>query len=218
MRINTKEAGLDRAKARKIDNNTWRHTDAGGVEHIRLHHTDIITFLPGGKVRLDSGGYKTVTTKDRWNKNLPYRIYSNRGVLYVRGQGKEIPFEDGMVLPDAFDAPAKVSPDIAWKKKVQKLVAKLDKFDAFPEPQSGDCWGCLVRAKNGERPIGRDCVRSHVEEGYMHGALVLRAMEAANYGSLPYVVEMARRDWPRWRTQVKRNVRRFVCKEIGLAA
>ena len=74
-----------------------------------------------------------------------------------------------------------------------------------------------MKSQDGVRFLGTDCVRGHVDEGYMHGSLVIRAMEATHYGNLAFVVSLARSDWPHWKTQIKRNVRRFVCREVGLA-
>ena len=72
---------------------------------VRLHLTDIIETLPDGRVRLNSGGWKTVTTKDRFNKYTPYRVWSDKGTWYVHHEGAKAPFFDGMLLPDAINQP-----------------------------------------------------------------------------------------------------------------
>jgi len=61
---------------------------------VRLHETDIVTIRPDGTYRLDSGGWKTVTTKARMSDILPRPVYQAMGIWYVNG----IPFYDGMLI------------------------------------------------------------------------------------------------------------------------
>jgi hypothetical protein len=56
-----------------------------------------------GTIKLDSGGWLTVTTKARMNQasnqfDLHYSVYQRKGVWYVKWQGKELSFYDGMYL------------------------------------------------------------------------------------------------------------------------
>ena len=60
--------------SRKLANNTYAVCD-GEVLAIRLHQTNILTFYPDGSVRVSSGGWRTVTTKQRLNRFLPGEIY-----------------------------------------------------------------------------------------------------------------------------------------------
>lgn len=62
---------------------------------VRLHKTNVVTFHSDGSIVLDSGGWKTVTTKDRMNRALPegWSVYSDRGVWYLDQRGAK----DGMV-------------------------------------------------------------------------------------------------------------------------
>ena len=96
--------------ARKIANNTWEyHRDES--RFIRLHNTEIIEFKPDGRVVLNSGGWRTVTTKARFNRFTPYGVYQKNHEWFVLKprdpphhwhRDGAIPFYDGMVLPDAF--------------------------------------------------------------------------------------------------------------------
>ena len=56
---------------------------------VRLHKTNVVTFHSDGSIVLDSGGWKTVTTKDRINCALPpgWSVYSTRGVWYLSQSG-----------------------------------------------------------------------------------------------------------------------------------
>ena len=60
----------DVMRSRKIGNNTFEIIYKDGNRAIRLHKTDIITFGATAFI-LNTGGWSTVTTKDRINKHIP---------------------------------------------------------------------------------------------------------------------------------------------------
>ena len=227
MRDMMADAAQGAIKPHLIANNTIEYHRADGTRVVRLHHTDIIEFRPNGKIKIDTQGWKTITTKDRLNCQLPwpdYRITQEKGQWYVYRDGwngDKIAFYDGIVLPDAFKKPAASvkaeKREIALRASIKKFVNKLDKLDAIPEPSQGDCWGCAMKDQNGNRGLGSDCVAEHVKEGYLHGSLIIRAMESRNYGDLAVVWDMARRNWKGWRNRVKADLRRFLQAELGLA-
>jgi hypothetical protein len=76
----------------KLGNNTWLErivTDRLKIV-VRLHSTNIVVFHDDGRVTLHTGGYHTVTTKDRLNRFIYGRVYQkahqwyfyvNRGTL-----------------------------------------------------------------------------------------------------------------------------------------
>jgi len=91
----------------KIANNTFERYEANGDRVIRLHETDIMTFHKDGTVTLNSGGYRTVTTKRRMNQLLPNGIgvIQRAGEWYVQRWMPgtvpviaEEPFFDGMTV------------------------------------------------------------------------------------------------------------------------
>lgn len=78
---------------RKLAHNTYGRLIPGGVA-IKLHNTDVVIFRDDGTVTLSTGGWYTVTTKDRMNRwsGVPYDerehiprfdVWSNRGTWYV---------------------------------------------------------------------------------------------------------------------------------------
>src|SRR5258708_1370256 len=95
-------------KLRIVKRNTFQF-ERDGETVIRLHETDIVR-KRNGYVILNSGGWKTVTTKDRMNDHLPagYRLFSDHGQWYVapwRGswetlKRERVPFFDGMAIPN----------------------------------------------------------------------------------------------------------------------
>lgn len=61
---------LKKRETKKLANNTYIVRKEANVLAIRLHSTDILTYHPDGRIVVDSGGYKRVTTKARINEYL----------------------------------------------------------------------------------------------------------------------------------------------------
>lgn len=89
----------------KIANNTFARDEANGDHIIRLHDTDIVIFHDDGTVTLNSGGWRTVTTKRRINQLLPAgwgvvqrggKWFFNVHSLETGVTQYEAPFFDGM--------------------------------------------------------------------------------------------------------------------------
>jgi hypothetical protein len=84
-----------RARGIKLANHTYLawETDPGDITvawfGVRLHSTMVVTFLPDGRTVLDTGGWKTVTTRDRINRALPpgWHVESDRGVWSLHHSG-----------------------------------------------------------------------------------------------------------------------------------
>lgn len=108
---------------RKVAGNTWLKRRAGNEADgyavaLQYHDTDVVTFRPDGGMVLNSGGWHTVTTKERINWCLPdgFRLSQVKRVWYITvGEttqifshpitacyvGNEHVFADGMVVyPD----------------------------------------------------------------------------------------------------------------------
>lgn len=69
---------------------------------VRYHSTDVVQFTDK-EIILNSGGWKTVTTKARMNQtsnqfDLGFVVYQQKGDWFVDFKGKTINFEDNMVL------------------------------------------------------------------------------------------------------------------------
>ena len=67
------------------------------------HRTAVVVVLPDGSIRLDSGGYQTVTTKRAMNQasnqdDLGFRVFQRDHEWFVMWQGRELEFVDGMLL------------------------------------------------------------------------------------------------------------------------
>ena len=73
-----------------------------GTTRVTYHQTVVVAFSDK-KIILDSGGWRTATTKTRMNQasvqfGLGFSVFQRRFEWFVDWQGKELPFRDGMVL------------------------------------------------------------------------------------------------------------------------
>ncbi len=79
-------------------NNTGACNDDLGVDVI-YQGTRVVHVYPSGEIRLDTGGWKTSTTKRRMNQastqyNLGFRVLQKNFNWFVRFDGKDIPFDN----------------------------------------------------------------------------------------------------------------------------
>ena len=63
---------LGNRSRRKLANNTYAERREGGAVTVKLHNTDILTYYANGHIKLDTGGWRTSTTKQRFNKFLDW--------------------------------------------------------------------------------------------------------------------------------------------------
>lgn len=100
---------LGSKQGRKLGNNTYAVRLAPDTIGVRLHSTIVVTLTPT-RIVLNSGGWHTVTTKDRLNTYLPqtWGVCQERGLWYLRryvctnGEGNYLAvnagYRDGITL------------------------------------------------------------------------------------------------------------------------
>ena len=209
--------GKPPASARKVANNTFSYVGEDGSNVFRLHTTDVVARLPDGRIKLDSGGWKSVTTKDRMNAFATgYAIFSGKGGWRVSRRGewdKTVAFYDGMILPDAIDNPSAADESERRDAEARALKKKIGAFaklyaNGIPMPGPGDCWICMM-------PDNDDTTHllSHIEEGYARGTLAVNAMRWAGYKDTQiglFINSSFGND------QAVRSVRRYLQFKLGL--
>jgi hypothetical protein len=89
------EAALGTKKSKKVDNNTHLERLTENSIGVKLHSTHVVVYFKNGTTVLNSGGYKTVTTKDRMNKFSSAQVYQTKGEWFVNDK---VPFKDGMTV------------------------------------------------------------------------------------------------------------------------
>jgi hypothetical protein len=80
---------------RKVGNNTYAYILLDGSVAIELHGTKVVIIHPDDTVTLNSGGYRTSTTKKRINQYSPMKVYQKNYTWYL-DNGTE--FEDGTIV------------------------------------------------------------------------------------------------------------------------
>lgn len=114
---------------RKLANNTLVVRGAEGSIGVVLHRTTVVRYYPDGRVQLDSGGWRTVTTKQRMNQLLsyPWRVDQTKREWYVRDirSQESIEFEDGMVLGGEATEHL-VNPPGKFSDSIEELLYGLD--------------------------------------------------------------------------------------------
>jgi len=190
------------AKGRKLGNNTYAERREGlsaPAIAVRLHATDVLTFYQDGRVVLNTGGWKTVTTKDRINEYIPagFRVLSIRGTWYLYRAPRTddesaitVPYADGLAIgarggitgdgpKDAPKQETKLRKDVA--AYAAAFIAALDAGQVSP-PGPGDCFYCAMRETKTGAPLGEatrnaEHIRSHMAESYYVPSLLVRALE-----------------------------------------
>ncbi|MFA5186659.1 MAG: hypothetical protein WC551_09305 [Patescibacteria group bacterium] len=227
MKINAYQeaaALLGKRESRKLANNTYMVRDTDKQITIRLHATSIITFLAGGKIILDSGGWKTPTTKDRLNMG-PWRIEQAGGIWYLHYEGMESVFYDGITLyRGKIVKPQALEKAIREHKRIMALIKRytdaVNNLDTLPEPSAGDCWFCGMYTVDEGVPLGeRVCntghIMDHLKERYIMGSLILNALKAAGYWE-PGLTWQMERDRKGERGNTVRALRRYFKAQLGM--
>jgi hypothetical protein len=75
-------------QSRKLENNTYlkrRNWGSTKAIAVRLHTTDVITFFEDGRIEVSTGGWDTVTTRDRISSYLPkpWTVYGERNATIL---------------------------------------------------------------------------------------------------------------------------------------
>jgi hypothetical protein len=216
-------------RKRKLDNNTQLIVRDDGAYGVQLHATQVAIHY-ADRVVLDSGGWQTVTTKDRMNKFTEARLWSERGVWFVSWRGQTVPYADGMTLHNDRRIDG-AGTDPQATVKLRKAVNKYAKeyAEAFvrgevPQPSGGDCWACCMVTAEGKAPMGGpDHIHSHLSDRYFVPSILNRQREhfapfvAGVIGSIwrheavpESLVDLARE-------RIQKAVRSFCFAELGLA-
>lgn len=184
------EGGRDK-QSRTIANNTKVRKIENGVA-IRLHDTDIVTITDSGLITLNSGGWLSVTTKERLNRYTNARISQRLGIWYISDKaGNDSLFYDGMTISaDGYSlkprATAKYEKQVAKIKKQAKEYARgyveALKNGAIDYPNGGDCWACLMRGPKGQESFqGSGHLQMHISDKYYVPSLLVNAGREAGY-------------------------------------
>lgn len=210
---------------------TVARRESDGSVAVRYHSTDILTARPDGSIVLNTGGFKSVTTKAKINTYLPAgvpRVWQSDGLWTIGGKG----FRDGMIIGrrGGIKGAASESDAAATRKLVREINRHAKRCgDALPlkMPSGGDDWFSFFTTNDGkslgEATGNTDHLRSNMAEGYVVPSLVWRALVSVGYdpksnGCVFASVFGGGVASDRWaRSVVVRAVRRYLKARFGLA-
>lgn len=195
------KAKIKNRPTKKLANNTYIVRDGDNLA-VRLHNTNILFFQPDGVITVNTGGWKTMTTKARINDYIGNpRITRDKGLWYWWQGGdwqtwKEtrIPFTDGDQIIQGELRP-QATP--AQDKEQGKLRKQIDKFAQLcaasiplDPPGPGDCFDCQFSTPDG-KCLGdsfndKEHLLSHMEEGCVVPSLVYRAMKEGSVSQVAW--------------------------------
>jgi hypothetical protein len=194
-----------------IDHNTIEYVDAAGDTHTKLHDTVILTVHKRGGFTVNTGGWNTITTRDRLNKFLPSgnQVYTEKGVIHLNGT----PFREtitigprGAITPDW--TPAKIDRDL---KAIKKYV-DLYRTQGLPpiEKSAGDPWVF------GE--VDESVMRDWMESGYRFRRMIPLALAAAGMQEqgVAFYMHDIDRDNGKIDSCTLGRIRRYVRKQLGV--
>lgn len=91
--------GKTNRERRKIGNNTYGEILSDGSVGILLHGTYVVKIHPDNSATLNSGGWRTATTKDRINTYSPVKIFQDKYQWYYSYKDKPwVPFVENQTV------------------------------------------------------------------------------------------------------------------------
>lgn len=207
---------LGTRQSRKVGNNTYMERLDDGSIGVRLHQTHVVVAHPDGRIILDSGGWNTPTTRDRITTWSPVRVSQRKGVAYLDDGTR---FYDGMVVDDDGAVIDRVVDSATETESDAAITALQDKIRAYakvcgeqsPMPDKGDCWYCSFMDPDG---LENGHLLDHLDEGYVHGSLIVNAMRARGYqdaGIVAFIQGYAGRDAAK---VIARSVRWYLSRRL----
>ena len=175
-------------QSRKMANHTYLERQGEDIA-LRLHATDVVTMHADGSITLNSGGWQTVTTKERIN-NYYHFISQKAGIWYMNDGSL---FYDGVTIdPDGnVINPREVTDYELRLKALKKEIRNYSKDFAanvkgIAIPNNGDCWGCAFQVENNDpknrtEPFGDGHYSEHFKDGYYVPSLLGNAILSKGY-------------------------------------
>lgn len=222
-------------KAKLDGKNTLRYVtfNPAGIhnESVLYHKTRILVCTYDNQlqrrpllfVTIDTGGFNTVTTRDRLNRFLPsgWHVFTDSGVMFVRTPSGTFPNVDGARYDGATGLPCE--PDLHKDSTAETLILKrkIDKFcralesNPFPTPSAGDPWCNMFPDGWNPRTMNRETLLDWLDSCYINGSFVAAAMRRKGWTDT--ALAMAH-DRPRdFMPQIKRACRDYFKAGLGLA-
>jgi hypothetical protein len=151
-------------------------------------------------------------------------IIQDKGVWYVSTSGNpyqdkdsRVPYFDGIKIKDG----RVVNPKKSAHRKEQSLLRQIKayctavkKLDTLPTPSGGDCWYCSIHTEDGtsfgDTSKDKEHLLGHLKEKYIHGSLILNALQHVGYINPDFIFQMDIRD------SIVRAISKYFKSKLGL--
>ena len=230
------EPGNPIIESKMIARNTMRVKTESGQESVSLHDTTVYLRLPDGTVKLDTGGWNTLTTRARMNDALAgsgRSVFTSKGKIFLKTGAQDFsPFVNGAfefaqrctIMPDG-----KVISDIAQqqgrsydsvRKLVDRYINALKRF-GVPTSPGGDpfVWPDPETGKYAPEEVLLWLDDPDTHEPYIFATFIYNAFKFGGFSdsNIAYwITEFNRSDRSR-QTVVCRRVRRYIRACLGYA-
>jgi len=232
------ETALKGRESRKLVNNTYLKRRSADTIAVMLHATDVVTYHADGRVVLNTGGWKTVTTKDRIKRYARIKLWTERGVWYVSSGDdwdKDATFQEGMTIhPDGrLEGTGKPPENLTKIKRAISKYAKgyieALKAGKVEPPGPGDCFFCAMHEVKTGKPLGEvshdtSHIQSHLDESYYVPSLAVNAMarlgasQACQWAFQACVTGETHPFNAIGLEQLQKVIRRYVSQQLGYQA
>lgn len=214
--------------SRRLANNTYLIRNVDNSLLIRLHQTDVVTYHPDSTITLNSGGWRTSTTKDRINTFSPARVCQHKGVWYIgdsffyhsSDKGDRILFHDNIItaangLPiGSYDIETKDHKK--QRRHLLKQIKAYAKLCADSCPLDSPIWAFSDKTVTNETQL------QNMREGYVINAIVFAACDRFHVSKVAMRALFTGDDHPYMndigKQQIQKAVYRFVKQQFGLAS
>lgn len=187
---------LGKRDRKKLANNTYLERRDESTIAVKLHNTDVVTFTSKGHTTYNTGGWRTVTTKERMNSFglNGWHLWSGKGIWYIGNGPSWFDIKHDHIFADGITIGPRGGVHKAGTKSSVKKVDKLKKqireyskqfvSELFagnvPKPSGGDCWYCFLHGKDGQtwgEKSDNNHLQNHLKEKYYVPSLLVRAID-----------------------------------------
>jgi len=98
MTFQEAEAKLNGRDSKRLSANTRLEKIGDNSIAVRLHSTNVVMIHRDGRYTLNSGGWRTVTTKRRMSQFTIFKVFQRKHTWLVQMPEKDVEFFDGITL------------------------------------------------------------------------------------------------------------------------
>ena len=186
---------LAKRPTKKLARNTYLREEYGNMV-VKFWDTDIVAIDPQDTYTLHTGGYLTVTTKDRLNSLTPARIHADKGLWYIyegRNWDNRKLFAEGVRIDTSGHVIDGAGEETlpAIMRKVDRLVSKyiadyaahVMRLGAPEEDTGGVCFYCQFGSPDTKEFGGFSHYLEHFHEKYFVPSILKKAILEEGYNS-----------------------------------